>query len=354
MSRPKIIIKSAVIVLAILFWMALSWCQKHPVWVETYYSEGLYPILAKLNHHITALFSISLGDILYTIMLVLALKTLFRISLWFKWNTWLNLASWLGFIYIIFHLLWGLNYHRQPLASKLNLKGQYSDVDLENTTDFFVALSNKTHQKLTSNDTLAIVFNQTNKTLFALAQEAVLGLFPTQTDFAYRTASVKKSLFSRPLSYMGYSGYLNPFTNEAHINKLMPKFRFPTTLCHEMAHQLGYAAEQEANFLGIVACIESNDLHFQYSGATLAMQYLLGELRQRNPDCYRKKLAKVNPGILKNIGQVQNFWEDYQNPLEPLFKKSFDTYLKANHQTAGIQSYNLVVDLLLAHHKQTQ
>ena len=35
----------------------------------------------------------------------------------------------------------------------------------------------------------------------------------------YKNVSVKKSLFSLPLTYMGFSGYINPFTNEANINR---------------------------------------------------------------------------------------------------------------------------------------
>ena len=51
---------------------------------------------------------------------------------------------------------------------------------------------------------------------------------------------------------MGFSGYLNPFTNEAQVDILIPKYQLPTTASHEVAHQLGYAAENEANFIGIL------------------------------------------------------------------------------------------------------
>lgn len=39
---------------------------------------------------------------------------------------------------------------------------------------------------------------------------------------------------------MGYGGYLNPFTNEAQVNGITPKFRLPTVSGHEVGHQLGY------------------------------------------------------------------------------------------------------------------
>jgi len=37
----------------------------------------------------------------------------------------------------------------------------------------------------------------------------------------------------------------------------------------------------------------------------------------------------------------------YQNPLEPLFKKGFDTFLKANNQAKGIESYSYAVALFV-------
>ena len=61
-----------------------------------------------------------------------------------------------------------------------------------------------------------------------------------------KVSSVKNSILSTPLSYMGFSGYINPFTLEAQINVNTPQLYLPTTICHEIAHQMGYSAENEA------------------------------------------------------------------------------------------------------------
>ncbi|MBQ0741381.1 DUF3810 family protein, partial [Aquimarina celericrescens] len=66
----------------------------------------------------------------------------------------------------------------------------------------------------------------------------------------YEQPSIKESLFSTGLSYMGYGGYLNPFTQEAQVNGLVPNFRFPVIAGHEMGHQIGYSAENETNSIG--------------------------------------------------------------------------------------------------------
>ena len=58
---------------------------------------------------------------------------------------------------------------------------------------------------------------------------------------------------------MGFSGYLNPFTLEAHINSTLPKISLPITIAHEMAHQNGIAAENDANFMGFKQCYTHTD-----------------------------------------------------------------------------------------------
>ena len=55
----------------------------------------------------------------------------------------------------------------------------------------------------------------------------------------------------------------------------------------------------------------------------------------------------INKGILKNYEEAREFWDSYQNPLEPLFKVSYNSFLKANNQSKGMESYNYVVALLV-------
>ncbi|MBT8272247.1 MAG: DUF3810 family protein, partial [Bacteroidia bacterium] len=52
-----------------------------------------------------------------------------------------------------------------------------------------------------------------------------------------------------------------------------------------------------------------------------------------------------------NYDEEREFWMSYQNPLEPIFKVTFNTFLKANSQEKGIESYSYVVALLVNHYK---
>ena len=69
---------------------------------------------------------------------------------------------------------------------------------------------------------------------------------------------------SLPLTYLGFSGYINPFTNESQINSLIPKNSIPHTASHEIAHQLGFSQELECNFIAFVNLTNNEDLYFKY------------------------------------------------------------------------------------------
>ena len=145
---------------------------------------------------------------------------------------------------------------------------------------------------------------------------------------------------------MGFSGYLNPLTNEAQVDGLIPVFKFPTTASHEVAHQLGYAAENEANFIGCLAATNNEDIYFKYSGYTFGLRHCLHEIYRRDPD-HTKLLQTINPGILKNYQEVREFWDSHKNPIEPLFQNTYSYFLKANNQQRGMKSYSYVVALLV-------
>jgi len=168
---------------------------------------------------------------------------------------------------------------------------------------------------------------------------------------SYRHISLKSSLWRLPLTYMGISGYLNPFTNEAHVNDKIPLYIFPTVSCHEIAHQIGYASESDANFIGYLASIYHDDLYFQYSGYVYALVYCLQNWKYRDEKVYHDLLEKVHCGVLKNMKESTDFWKQYRSPLDGFFRGFYDTFLKMNQQTEGLETYNHFVNLLIGYHK---
>ena len=54
----------------------------------------------------------------------------------------------------------------------------------------------------------------------------------------------------------------------------------PFTICHELAHLKGYIYEDEANFIAFMACINSDNLFFQYSGYLNVLNYVSKDFRK--------------------------------------------------------------------------
>ena len=93
------------------------------------------------------------------------------------------------------------------------------------------------------------------------------------------------------------------------------------------------------------------NIYFKYSGYTFALSHCLNEIYVRDKNKFEELIKTINKGILKNYKESNEFWKMYQNPLEPVFKTSYNSFLKAHNQTKGIDSYNYVVALLVNYFK---
>jgi len=328
----------------------ISILKHFPEFIEDYYSNGIYIPISKLMRYVFGWIPFSVGDILYTLASIYIIRWLIinRKRMLKDTMRWLlDITVTLSIAYFAFHILWAFNYYRQPLYKSLNIEAEYSTEQLVSFTEKLIKKSNTIHNQLSDNDTVKVTIPYSKTEIFKKVKDGYSTLSETFPHLAYNPQSIKKSIYSVPLTYMGFSGYLNPFTNEAQVDGLIPTYKFPTTSCHEAAHQLGYAAENEANFIGSLAAIHNSDIYFQYSGYTFALRYCLAELFRRDPEIYNNIILTVNKGVIKNYQEVQSFWMSYENPLEPIFEKTFDSFLKANNQSAGMKSYNYVVALLV-------
>ncbi len=313
---------------------------RYPYIIENYYSNLVYNNVSYLIILFFNKFQFSLGDLLYIFIPIVIFFKLKKTNTRRK-NINICLQFLLG-VYIFFNIQWGLNYHRVPLQEKLTITKNYSLNQLKKTTLYFINKTNKIHEKISENDSISVKFNND------LILESLLSIKNSSYNKNQKlNRTIKKSLFSLPLSYMGFSGYINPFTIEAHFNTNIAKLNIPTTICHEIAHQLGYSAENEANYISIEATLNSKNEYVNYSGSTFALKYLLNEMYLNDKKVFDELIKKVNVGVLKNYKEASDEWKKYKNPLEKYFKKSYDIYLKANNQTKGIKTYNLVVDLLV-------
>ena len=325
-----------------------------PVLIEGYYSNGLYVYISNFLRVIVGFFSFSLGDLGYILAIVFLIfgytKNRKINNLKLK-DRLLKILSYLSVFYFFFHILWGLNYYRLPLFEKLKIDKEYSNQDLLKFTKQLIEKTNSIHIQITKNDSSKVVFPYSQEQVFEMNLNGYQNLSKQIPSFNYEHPSIKKSLFSLPLSYMGFSGYLNPFTNEAQVNYKIPMYNFPTTVTHEMAHQLGYASESEANFIGFLASINNQNIYFQYSGYNHALHYCLSNWRFRDEVQFKKLLKTVHPGIIKNYKESEDFWDNYESFVETGFHLFYDRFLKINQQKDGIEGYSRFVDLLVNYYK---
>jgi Protein of unknown function (DUF3810) len=347
--------KKTIIALSIIpQYFIIKLLSNYPDFIETNYSNGLYQFTSKAMRYVFGWLPFSVGDILYTIAGIYIIR-------WFIINrnritkdtkAWLiDVIAAASLVYFAFHLFWGMNYYRLPLHKTLKLENTYSTEQLISVTKKLIDKSNTIHRSISENDSLKIEMPYGKKELLKKTTNGYDALAKIYPHLEYSPSSIKLSIYSLPLTYMGFSGYLNPFTNEAQIDGLIPLYKYPTTACHEKAHQIGYAAENEANFIGCLAAIKNESNYFKYSGYIFALRHCLNEIYKRDIEIYETLIKEVNKGILKNYQESYAFWMSYQNPLEPVFKSTFNIFLKANNQEKGIESYNYAVALFVNYFK---
>lgn len=325
----------------VLFYVNLSIVKHHPLWVEHYYEGLLYPLISTLNQWLWGWLPFSVGDIGYFIALVFGVRSLRKFSL--RRHYWKG-GSIIAVVVVLFYTSWGVHYFKTPMREKRQLSDTISIEQLNNATTYYAKKLAVLHNKLTSTPEEKVVVDASTQNILGLASQTMEET-PLRPEKLHGKA--KATLFPTLLSYMGFGGYFNPFTHEAQVNTLQPKLRILTTACHEIAHQWGYAAEDEANYISIKATTQAENPLVAYAGNLLAFQYLINTLSRNNKDNAKEIVATLPKGVLENIREVRNFWLNYQNPFEVVFEKSYDQYLKANHQQEGIKSYSLVVSLLV-------
>ncbi|WP_047546592.1 DUF3810 domain-containing protein [Psychroserpens sp. Hel_I_66] len=326
----------------------------YPDFVESVYSHGIYIWISKAMRYAFGWLPFSVGDVLYTLLGLYILRWLFsnRKRIIKDTKHWLlDVLSALSLGYFAFHLLWAFNYYRLPLHKSLDIDHDYTTEELVDLTKQLITETNNLQLELAIIDSLQVIMPYSKTEILKMIPSGYDELSKEFPYLAYQPRSIKRSLYSVPLTYMGFSGYLNPFTNEAQVDGLIPSYKFPTTGSHEVAHQLGYAAENEANFIGSMAAMHHPDDYFKYSGHAFALRHCLGEVYKRDLVLYEELLPQVNKGILKNYQEMRDFWDGYENPLEPIFKTTYDGFLKTNNQVGGMESYSYVVALLVNYHK---
>ncbi|MFN7676631.1 DUF3810 domain-containing protein [Flavobacterium sp.] len=322
-----------------------------PETVERLYSNGLYVYISHFSRTLLGEIPFSIGDIIYGTTIIYCIYWFYKNrKLHLKRKLW-SVLNFLSVFYFLFHLLWAFNYYRVPLFEKMNIKTEYSEADLVTFTEKIITKTNNVQLAITKNQNEKVTNPYSQDSIFSMTQNGYDNLSKIYPFFRYEIPSRKKSLFSLPLTYMGFGGYLNPFTNESQVNFKLPMFGFPNVVCHEMAHQIGFASESECNFIGFLAGIKNEDLYFQYSALSNALRYCMSNIAMKNEKQFEVLKKKINSGIIANYKESDLFWKQYDTIIDKGFHAFYDQFLKTNQQEDGIDSYSKFVDLLINYYK---
>lgn len=326
-----------------------------PTVIEKYYSNGIYLYISYILRSISGSVSFSIGDVLYIILvgylLVQGIKffaILFskeRRKDFFKYI--LQTAKKALWLIIFFQILWGMNYYRIGVTHQLNIpKNDYTKEDVESLVCDLVQKLNTIRPAIGRNELPQPSFGN-------IIEESILlhdSLRMKNNLLNYKKASVKKSIFSKYGHYIGFVGYYNPFTAEAQLSVDVPKVLAPYIVCHEIAHQLGYAAEDEANFVGYLSCSQSNNPYFKYSVYLDLYRYAAIELLMMNETNTHK--WELDTLVQNDLKDIRKFFLAKANNISPTFSAIYNQYLKANRQSKGLSSYNNVIGLLISKKKK--
>lgn len=261
---------------------------------------------------------------------------------------------------------WGLNHYAPPLASELGLEVKAASADeLEAATAHYLERAAVLAPQVPRDEQKQLQ-PQDFRELARICGASYAQISDTYPVFEGSTAPVKELLLAgEPLLYWGNTGIYWPFTGEANVPPNCADADLPYIMCHEAAHRLGLASEQEANFAAYLACDASDDARLAYAGNLHAFGYcynalaanypeharhLLEEELGQEPDVSDPRIAALALVFADRTAAARHY-QAYEGPVEQLGTAANDAYLKSFSEEDGVKSYGQVVDYLIAWRK---
>jgi hypothetical protein len=332
--------------------------------VEVAYSQFTYYYIARgLSSLNKFLPNIVIGEVLFALL-----------AFWFaSWLFWYSRRSWrhesrfldvtkvfflqilwvMSILFPIFLGLWGFNYQRQPLAETLGFERRPAQQgELESIALQIVSGVNSNYELARGNRewTGASELPITRDALFKSIENSFQGEQLLGDASQGEFGNPKPLYLPRLASWMGISGFYIAFTGEVAFNDLIPASDLPMVIAHHKAHQRGYAREDEANFIGYLACINSTDPYTRYSGYLHGLR-VLEVLKKGNQQRYEELLSRLGEGPAADMRARAEFWDRMKSSaLAPVARRVFSGYLRANRVPGGIKNYDEDVALIIGYY----
>jgi hypothetical protein len=293
----------------------------------------------------------SIGDVLYILLGGFLLYSVIKCFKKKSRNTsLLRVFIIINIFYFTYQIFWGMLYFQTPIIEKLSSQE-------EPTVEKAKILALKYLEKC--KETRAFVKEDKNGIFIITDLEKVQKEILSQQANLPKNISDKKapeincfkpSIFKNVMNFTGILGYYNPFTAEAQFNSQLPNTYIPFTSAHESSHQLGFAREQEANFVGYLIGIDSKNAELRYSTEYFTLKSLLNFIVDKDQEFVKSVLKNYSPGMKKDRAYEKAFILKHQGLLDEFFGFTNNLFLKSNQQEGAI-TYSYFIDLLLNYEK---
>ncbi len=340
--------------LALTFYLLQLLLLANPQW-GNFYAENIFPLLRAVPLFISRLLPVSFMFVSFVIILPSAFFFLlysFVMILRRRDNRRrqvLRLLSQLSTIvvvlYVLYMLLHGFNYARSPLSQKLALNPQpRSASELHELTVWLAKQTNMEKEGLAQTAEGLLLLEQGRQSYLQVAAKNAPAVYDS---VVIRPKAVPLSQY---WSYTNITGMYFPYFAEANVNADTMPDEFLFSALHEIAHVQGYAREDEANFLAFYSGKDHEWQEFRYAAYLTAFIHAYNRLHGVAAEMADEVWAMLKPEVQADIQARNRYWAQFQGPVERVSTNINDSFLKANHQELGVQSYGMVVDLLLAYY----
>ena len=366
--RRRLLTIAACAVVCGLLWGLSFW----PAALESIYAHGLGFQIARVLSFTSGILPISLAELSLAALVLGALTTFVRSAIGVVQrrrsvisvlvNGSLRVMVFAAVTFTVFYLSWGLNYSRAPIAGRLGwlpLDARTDDTvrqreidEIATFTRDLVEATNLAYRAMAGSDDLGRPTGSEEgvgdlRSALDAGYEKVQARLGLEPAVGAARGRPKPILGSALLNHLRLTGFYFPWTGEANYNRLMPAAELPRTIAHEQGHQRGYAREDEANFLGYLACILSAHPLARYSGYLFGQEQLLRELIRRDLPRYREIAAQRSPGVKRDLDYIRAYWSQFEGAAARVSLSVNDIFIRAHGDRRGVAAYaasrNLIV-----------
>ncbi len=260
----------------------------------------------------------------------------------------LTLAALPALVGAAFTLLWGVYYYAPGFVEESGLADEpVSTQELYAVTKHFIGLCNAYGEQVERDENGEFTIDRDE--IFAgsaTLYENVSKVLPISNEPAVHCKGVGR-LLSYGMSKTGFTGFFCPYTGESNVNTHMPDLMLPATIGHELAHQRGVAREDYANFVGILASLESGELDYCYSAAVMGYVYLGNALYKADYEGWKELYGTISPAVRCDLNAHNAYWQQFDGKAEEVSDKLYEKLLETVGESRGMASYGACVDLLV-------